>query len=483
MADRPDDQNIFSIRGLEEPYRRYKEVVHLHPPGSEKLGFTEVNPRDNWFNRWMESIALAQEMESPLAVILANNQVQMNRVKKAATLAVKQAAGLIAQETGAAAVGLFLGLIPMIRDLALWAGAGAALGATAAGVFLGPEAAPAGAVGGFNLGLWAGGIWGIKDILAGMVTNLDKFIELSSDGVEIAWYAGTDRGSSEVSDLADAAEFFAFAYAELWMVLLSAIVAYLMKKAMKAIPLHAPEGLKIDPIDVREVAERLKASKLPKGFGEWFEKNFDQIQKAINQWTSARASEKSDQGKAEEEAKAAEEAKAKARDAAKAKREQQKADIREREREKALQDAIKEADANGALDKLSPEDRAWLESDSRNKELAVDPDGDLSYKVDEAKAALQAEKDGALPAPVRRAVASADPSEQGADFIDGNNNPWDVKDASLGPDGIAQAANKGEDVLVNFSNQPSADAQAMQNSVSSQLQPGAGQVKYVSTKP
>jgi RHS repeat-associated protein len=162
-------------------------------------------------------------------------------------------------------------------------------------------------------------------------------------------------------------------------------------------------------------------------------------------------------------------------------REERDARIRERERQAALEEAIAKADASGKLDSLSPEERAWLESDPRNKLLAIDPDGSGGYRVGEAQAALQAEQEGTLTPPVRRATEDAHPSEAGADFVDGNNQTWDHKDASHGADNIANAANppQGENVLVDSRNQSPAEQQALKDAIDPQLQPGAGKVAHV----
>lgn len=158
--------------------------------------------------------------------------------------------------------------------------------------------------------------------------------------------------------------------------------------------------------------------------------------------------------------------------------------IREQSREDALQAAIQKADASGKQDALTPDERAWLNSDPRNKILAIDPDGSGGYRVAEAQAALQAEQDGTLASPVRRATEKANPGEAGADFVDGNNQTWDHKDASHGADNIAATANppNKENVLVDSRNQSQPEQQALENDVNSKLDPDEskrGQVVFV----
>jgi RHS repeat-associated protein len=156
---------------------------------------------------------------------------------------------------------------------------------------------------------------------------------------------------------------------------------------------------------------------------------------------------------------------------------------REERRQKAIDEAIDTADKSGKLDKLTDHDRAWIESDQRHKELAIDPDGDGSYRVEEAKAALQAEQEGTLAAPVRRATRKADPAEAGADFIDGNDTTWDLKDASMGADDIAHTADppKGdkENVLVDARKMSEGDQKNLAQDVQNKLGPDSGDVEFV----
>jgi len=147
-----------------------------------------------------------------------------------------------------------------------------------------------------------------------------------------------------------------------------------------------------------------------------------------------------------------------------------------------LDKEVAEADKAGKLDKLSPEDREFLESDPRDKKLAIDPDGDGSYRVNEARIALQAEEDGTLPSPVRRATKAVNPSESGADFIDGEHKLWDVKAASQGAEDIARGA-KGpppENILVDPSKLSPEQQANLESDVADQLKddPSAGRVEF-----
>jgi hypothetical protein len=154
-------------------------------------------------------------------------------------------------------------------------------------------------------------------------------------------------------------------------------------------------------------------------------------------------------------------------------------------RQAKLKKAIADAEAEGKLNKLDPADRDWLNDDptGRRKELAYDPDTG-SFKPHEAKAALQAEQDGVLKAPVTRAF-DIEGRSGGADVIDGDGNAWDIKDAREGADRISERAapiggKQGENVLVDCSRMDASDQQALEeNIVSRASPPGTGQIRFV----
>ncbi|MEQ9503475.1 MAG: DUF4157 domain-containing protein [Deltaproteobacteria bacterium] len=115
-----------------------------------------------------------------------------------------------------------------------------------------------------------------------------------------------------------------------------------------------------------------------------------------------------------------------------------------RERQKKLDEGIARADKK----KLDPADRTWLDADPRRKELAYDPATD-SYKIEEAKAALRAEKAGILDRPVKRAVDESG-REMGSDYIDGKGVEWDHKDFREGVAGVEAKVKQGERILVDL---------------------------------
>jgi hypothetical protein len=146
------------------------------------------------------------------------------------------------------------------------------------------------------------------------------------------------------------------------------------------------------------------------------------------------------------------------------------------EAQRKLQEGIKDAEKRPSYKKLPEVDKKWLESNPRHKELAYDPDT-KSFKVGEAKAALEAEKKGILEGPVRRAIDENGRS-QGGDLIDGKGRFWDVKDAR-DLDKIVESANKGENVLVDASKLSPAELKNLQDSVNKLLKTDASKVKYV----
>jgi RHS repeat-associated protein len=185
---------------------------------------------------------------------------------------------------------------------------------------------------------------------------------------------------------------------------------------------------------------------------------------------------------AEQAARELKEAQEKVARAAKAKRgEDLKAERSARARNQKLQDGIKEAEARGKAKKLSPDDQKWLEESPRNKELAYDPDT-KSFKPKEAKAGLQAEKEGTLDPPVTRSIDESGNSG-GGDLVDGKGKAWDVKDASGGKDPIVDAAKPkggkpGEDVLVDCSDMTPKQQATLEQDVARDLPKGSGEVRF-----
>jgi hypothetical protein len=70
----------------------------------------------------------------------------------------------------------------------------------------------------------------------------------------------------EISDLKDASEFFAYAIAELWMVVLQALVLAVMHRAGKLI--GKATGSPAARAAISDVSEKLSKSKLGESFGQ-----------------------------------------------------------------------------------------------------------------------------------------------------------------------------------------------------------------------
>ncbi len=147
---------------------------------------------------------------------------------------------------------------------------------------------------------------------------------------------------------------------------------------------------------------------------------------------------------------------------------------------KHLLDGIQEAEDKGILKQLqidNPDDYRWLQSDSRHKELAFDPDT-KEFKIKEAKAALEAEKQGILESPVNRGI-HADGRTHGDDYFDGNGIAWDMKEARGGSRNILKALNDGENVLVDARGLSDADFKALKSEIEANRTKNNQKVKYV----
>jgi hypothetical protein len=157
------------------------------------------------------------------------------------------------------------------------------------------------------------------------------------------------------------------------------------------------------------------------------------------------------------------------------------------EAQRKLQEGIKEAEDRGVLEQMRdkyPDDWKWLNADSsgRRKELAFDPDK-KKFDVEEARAALQAEKDGVLDSPLRRAIDEYGGS-RGGDYIDAKGKYWDVKDANAGAKKIINTAQPkdgeiGENVLVDCTKLTVEQQNALEAAVKSELSDGAKEVRFI----
>ena len=168
---------------------------------------------------------------------------------------------------------------------------------------------------------------------------------------------------------------------------------------------------------------------------------------------------------------------------------------RKARREKLLQEMnSKKAKAN--WDKLSEEDKKWLEADPRRKELAFDPDK-KGFSRAEAEAGLQAEAEGTLKPPIERDIDPSNGKSTGGEFLDGDGVAWDhisskTADGSVRPaDQIAKevmdkakpprADAPGENVLVDLRGMDAGQREQIVNAIKAEAakNPGVGQIEFV----
>jgi hypothetical protein len=99
--------------------------------------------------------------------------------------------------------------------------------------------------------------------------------------VDVAWWAGEDPRVEEARDLNDAAKLFAVAIAELWMAVLEGIIVWVLHRAGE-IAAEQAGRLTASAAFRQAIGEmRNKTSKLGPAFGDWFERNFEQIRKVV----------------------------------------------------------------------------------------------------------------------------------------------------------------------------------------------------------
>jgi hypothetical protein len=147
-----------------------------------------------------------------------------------------------------------------------------------------------------------------------------------------------------------------------------------------------------------------------------------------------------------------------------------------------LLEGIQEAENKGALQTIknkNPDDYEWLQQNPRHKELAFDPDT-KEYKIGEAKAALEAEKQGVLEGPVSRGI-HADGGTHGDDYFDGNGIAWDVKDARLKDvDDIVKKIIGGENILIDGRNITGTEFKSLKTAIETKLPASAkGKVRFI----
>ena len=229
--------------------------------------------------------ALEAEAMGPVAELeihIYRNYPRYRHVLAALAMSGDEATQLMIAETGATVEAVIGGLLPGLLDIAKWVGLGAVIGG-GIGALGGPAdeiTVPGGALAGAEIGLWVANSLGLGKLLVGMLKNLGNFVLYATDAAEVAWYAGDDPRVPAHTDEVTASKLFAAALAELWMALLTALVAEAMKRAAEAVHAQLREGTPTRSA-LNQVAKTIADSKLGQKAGEWFRDNFDKIQEAV----------------------------------------------------------------------------------------------------------------------------------------------------------------------------------------------------------
>jgi hypothetical protein len=157
-----------------------------------------------------------------------------------------------------------------------------------------------------------------------------------------------------------------------------------------------------------------------------------------------------------------------------------KAAATERARVTEINEGIAKLDREIAAGRktFSAEEMEFVNASPRNKELAYDPAA-KTYRVDEARAALAAERQGSLPSPVRRATTAGD------DFVDGSGRTWDHKGQPPGAsveaaaNEIIRLAGTGENIIADLTTMNPAAQALVRQRVLARLPGLRGRVVFV----
>ncbi len=289
-----DDRNTFPPRELSGPLARAQEIADEHSlwtrdgrtPGDRQS--TGGHERFSWQRAWDLYWQVERYALSPGAALWKDRH-RYGQVLAALRLAGGEARHLIVMETGATVETILASLLPSLLDLAKWVGLGAVVGG-AIGAFGGPAdevTIPGGALAGAELGLWIANSLGLAGLLLGVAQNLGQFAAYAKEATELAWYAGEDHRASEHADLVAASKLYAFALAELWLALLQALVAEVLKRVGEYTgkKIAANEAL---PRALNEVTQKIRASKLGTTTADWFRDHFEQIRTRLEERWRAR---------------------------------------------------------------------------------------------------------------------------------------------------------------------------------------------------
>lgn len=280
---RPEDDNEFGLGGVDEALNRAHGVEKRH----ESHGFFEKAWSITEGSAYGSVIVTAGVLvPGPLAMqALFALDPRLRRVQMAADRSLNIAPQLMIDVSLGIGQNLLQGVLPMLGSLAMYAGGGAIIGGAIGAVgglgVLDEATIPGGLLAGFEIGLMIGGFMGLKDILMEAAKRLHLFVNFSIDAAELAWYAGDGRMVSEDQDINAAAKLFAVSIAELWWVLLQALIAYVMKRAFetggqavgKYMETPAFKGALADAVQ--------RSSKFGKTFTDWFSNNFAEIKAVV----------------------------------------------------------------------------------------------------------------------------------------------------------------------------------------------------------
>ena len=288
-----EDQNPFPLRELQGPLERAREVARQHSASAPDGGTGPGHHTFSW-DRLADAVLDAEADLLPgglLARHMLRNWPRYRHVLAALGMAGPEAQHLIVAETGTTVETVLAGFLPGLLDIAKWVGLGAVIGA-GIGALGGPAdeiTVPGGALAGAEVGLWIANSLGLAGLLLGVVKNLGRFVEYASEAAEIAWYAGDDARVPLHTDLVNASKLFAAALAELWLALLQALVAEVLRRAGQ----YTAKRLAANDAFARaldEVTKQISGSKLGRNTGEWFRQNFEPIQRRLLRSTSISAS-------------------------------------------------------------------------------------------------------------------------------------------------------------------------------------------------
>jgi len=272
---RPEDDNEFGLRDVRIPVQRAHEVEKRH----EAHGFFEKA----W--SFTKGAAYASVALNPLTMpaVLALDP-RFRRVSLAVSRSLLIAPGMMLDESIGVGKRLLQGIVPMLGELAKWAGGGALVGGAIGAVgglgVLDEATIPGGILFGFEAGLAIGGFWALKDLLIEAAKHLHTFINYAIDATELAWYAGDDRTVSEDQDINSAAKLFAVAISELWWVILQALIMWVFKRAAGIAGEMGGAAIEGTALAKALAEATEKSAKFGKPFNDWFRDNFDKIKDA-----------------------------------------------------------------------------------------------------------------------------------------------------------------------------------------------------------